>query len=78
MPPKKSKLKSKPFSRTKGVQGKRAKPVPTGTADSSSAPPKPPSVAWKRQQNSAEISLLDVLGRSRAVGGRARAATAAL
>ena len=74
MPPK----KSKPFSRTKGVQAKRAQPKPTGTAGTSSAPPEPPSVAGKRQQNSAEISLLDVLGRRRAVGGRARAATAAL
>ena len=51
MPPK----KSKPFSRTKGVQGKRAQPKPTGYADQSGAPPEPPSVAGKRQQNSAEM-----------------------
>eukprot|EP00966_Prymnesium_polylepis_P034253 795878-Prymnesium_polylepis.1 len=51
MPPK----KNKPFSRSKGSSGKRANPVPTGTANSSSAPPKPPSVAWKRHQNSAEM-----------------------
>eukprot|EP00966_Prymnesium_polylepis_P278425 6433194-Prymnesium_polylepis.1 len=48
MPPK----RSKPFSRTKGSSGKRAQPKPKGMAGTSSAPPKPPSVAGKRQQNS--------------------------
>eukprot|EP00966_Prymnesium_polylepis_P220100 5091838-Prymnesium_polylepis.1 len=39
--------RSKPFSRTKGVQGKQAQPKPKGTAGTSSAPPKPPLVAGK-------------------------------